>query len=190
MASYYRKFIMGFSKIAKSLYNLTSPKTPWKWSKDEVNAFEKLKQAMAQAPILAQANVEDARNGSKPFIIYTDASTGGLGEVLCQEGSDKMLHPLFFASKGLTKAERNYHITDLEALAVVFALKKFHFFIYGLPTVVRTDHQSLTSLFKRTNVSARVLRWALEVQKYNLKIEYVAEKLTLWQMRCQEALSR
>ncbi|RCN23974.1 hypothetical protein ANCCAN_30337, partial [Ancylostoma caninum] len=176
MASYYRKFILGFSKVARSLYDLTSPKTVWRWTFVENAAFENLKEVMTKAPILAQPDIAAAANESRPFIIYTDASGDGLGAVLCQEGEDKMLHPVYFASKSLTKAEKNYHVTDLEALAVIFALKKFHFFIYGLKTVVRTDHKALTSLFKQTNVSARVLRWALEVQKYKLEIQYAAGK--------------
>ncbi|RCN33102.1 hypothetical protein ANCCAN_21074 [Ancylostoma caninum] len=87
-----------------------------------------------------------------------------------------MLHPVYFASRALTKAEENYHVTDLEALAVIFALREFHHFVHGLHTIVRTDHQPLTCLFKRTNISARILRWALEIQKYKLEIEYVAGK--------------
>ncbi|VDO05239.1 unnamed protein product [Haemonchus placei] len=82
-----------------------------------------------------------AEKGSRPFMIYTDASGEGLGAVLCQEGDDLFLHPIMFASKGLTKAEKNYHITDLEALAVVFALEKFYF-------LVHTDHQPLTCLLR------------------------------------------
>ncbi|EYC39508.1 hypothetical protein Y032_0653g1175 [Ancylostoma ceylanicum] len=173
MAAYYRKFILNFSRIARSLYALTSPKNDWKWSAEEDDAFKTLKTKLCEAPVLAQPDVGAARDGSRPFIIYTDASTEGLGAVLCQESTDKMLHPVYFASKGLTKAETRYHVTDLEALALVYALKKFHFFIYGMRTIVRTDHSALTSLFKRTNISARVLRWALEVQKYNLDIQYV-----------------
>ncbi|EYC05726.1 hypothetical protein Y032_0080g1333 [Ancylostoma ceylanicum] len=176
MASYYRKFIAGFSKMAKGLYNLISPKTKWTWTEEENKKFEALKTALVNAPVLAQPDISAAEKGDRPFIIYTDASGEGLGAVLCQEGDDKLLHPVFFASRGLSKAERNYHITDLEALAVMFALQKFHFFVYGLRTIVRTDHQPLTCLFKRTNVSARVLRWALEIQKYRLEIEYVAGK--------------
>ncbi|XGW19137.1 hypothetical protein V3C99_003171, partial [Haemonchus contortus] len=176
MASYYRKFIAGFSKLARSLYALTSPKTKWKWTNEETTSFEALKRAMISAPVLAQPNVAAAENGTRPFIIYTDASKEGVGAVLCQMGDDQLLHPIFFASKTPTKAEKNYHITDLEALAVVFALRKFHFFVYGLDVVIRTDHQPLTCLFKRTNISARVLRWALEIQNYKIKIEYVAGK--------------
>ncbi|EYC17427.1 hypothetical protein Y032_0030g2043 [Ancylostoma ceylanicum] len=176
MASYYRKFIAGFSKMAKGLYNLISPRTKWTWTEEENKKFEALKTALVNTPVLAQPDISAAEKGDRPFIIYTDASGKGLGAVLCQEGDDKLLHPIFFASRGPSKAERNYHITDLEALAVMFALQKFHFFVYGLSTIVRTDHQPLTCLFKRTNVSARVLRWALEIQKYRLEVEYVAGK--------------
>ncbi|RCN45386.1 hypothetical protein ANCCAN_08607 [Ancylostoma caninum] len=80
---------------------------------------------------------------------------------------------VFFASKCLTRAERIYHITDQEALAMVYALKKFHYFICGVRIIVRTDHAALTSFFKRINDSPSVLRWAVEVQRYNLTIEHV-----------------
>ncbi|RCN37073.1 reverse transcriptase [Ancylostoma caninum] len=176
MASYYRKFILKFAKITECLYQLTSPKTRWRWTEREEKAFEEMKSRLTQAPILAQPDMEGAANESNPFVIFTDASTHGLGAVLCQKGKDGFLHPIYFASKKLSKAEKNYHVTDLEALAVVFAVNKFHFFIYGLKTVVKTDHKPLTSLFKQSNVSARVLRWALQLQKYRLEVQYVAGK--------------
>ncbi|EYC14758.1 hypothetical protein Y032_0039g138 [Ancylostoma ceylanicum] len=132
-----------------------------------------MKRMICTAPVLAQPDIENARKGTHPFIIFIDASTEGLAAVLSQEGEDKQLHPIFFASKGLSKAEKRYNVTDLEVLAVVFAVRRFHMFIYGLPTIVRTDHKPLTALFKRTNVSARVLRWSLELQRYNLEIQYV-----------------
>ncbi|KAL6723861.1 hypothetical protein Aduo_018820 [Ancylostoma duodenale] len=74
--------------------------------------------------------------------------------LLCQKGKDGFLHPIFFTSKRLSKAE-------------------FHYFCYGMKVVTRTDHQPLLALFKRSNVSTRVLRWALEIQRYNVEIEYV-----------------
>ncbi|KAK6009174.1 integrase core domain protein [Ostertagia ostertagi] len=186
MCSYYRKFVLGFSKVAAPLHEMTSEKVLFKWDSMREACFERLKSIIVQAPVLAQPDIEAARNGQKPFKIHTDASVQGLGAVLSQEGDDGFLHPVFFASKGLSRSEKNYHVTDLEALAVVFALRKFHMFVYGLPVEVYTDHQALTALFKRTNVSARVLRWALELQKYNLKIIYLKGAAN----RVADALSR
>ncbi|KAK6027020.1 hypothetical protein OSTOST_06993 [Ostertagia ostertagi] len=173
MAGYYRKFILRYAEIAKPLYELTSPKNKFIWSEEQNKAFEKLKEALSNAPVLGQPNIEKALDKSRPFVIYTDASRIGVGAVLAQEGDDGFLHPLFFASKSLSAAERNYHVTDQEALALVYSLKKFHYFIFGIHTIVRTDHAALTSLFKRVHVSPRVLRWALEIQRYDLTIEHV-----------------
>ncbi|EYC04703.1 hypothetical protein Y032_0086g1939 [Ancylostoma ceylanicum] len=138
-----------------------------------LSAFEELKQALSRAPVLAQTGIQNAKNGTKPFYIYSDASKVGVGAVLAQKGDDGYIHPVYFTSKRLTKAEENYHITDLEALALMHAFRKFHYFIFEVRTVVRTDHQALASLFKRANVSPRVLRWALEIQRYDISIEYV-----------------
>lgn len=173
MCSYYRKFVLRFSKVSGPLHEMTSEKVKFEWTPMRKAAFESLKRIISEAPVLAQPDIEGARNGQKPFKIHTDASGCGLGAVLSQQGDDGLLHPVFFASKGLTKCERRYHITDLEALAVVFALRKFHMFVYGLPVEVFTDHQPLTALFKRTNVSGRVLRWALELQRYDLKVTFL-----------------
>ncbi|EYC34973.1 hypothetical protein Y032_1220g3764 [Ancylostoma ceylanicum] len=186
MASFYRKFCLGFSKVAGCLFALTSSKSVWKWSKEHKEAFDSVKEMIMTAPVLMQPDIERARDGSRPFVICTDASTTGLGAVLSQEGDDRHLHPVYFASKGLSRAERRYHVTDLEALAVVFAVRRFHMFIYGLPTVVLTDHQPLTALFNRSNVSACVLRWSLEIQRYNLEIKYVKGKTNV----VADALSR
>ncbi|RCN42425.1 hypothetical protein ANCCAN_11574 [Ancylostoma caninum] len=130
MASFYRKFCLGFSKIAGGLFALTS--SVWKWSAEHEEVFDRVKKMIMKAPVLMQPDIEKARDGSRPFVICTDASTTGLGAVLSQEGDDRHLHPVYFASKGLSKAERRYHVTDLEALAVVFAVRHFHMFIYGL----------------------------------------------------------
>nr|CDJ88909.1 RNA-directed DNA polymerase (reverse transcriptase) domain containing protein [Haemonchus contortus] len=158
MTGYYRKFILRYAQIAQPLYDLTSTKTPFLWTGAHQQAFATLKDLLTRAPVLGQPDIEAARKRLRPFYIYTDASRSGLGAVLAQEGNDKLIHPLHFASRGLSRAEKNYHITDQEALGVMFAVKKFHYFIYGVHTIVRTDHSALTSLFKRANVSPRILR--------------------------------
>uniref|UniRef100_A0A7I4YTU1 RNA-directed DNA polymerase n=1 Tax=Haemonchus contortus TaxID=6289 RepID=A0A7I4YTU1_HAECO len=98
MAGYYRKFVLRFVQIAKPLYELTSSRNLFNWSEEHSMAFEALKKALTETPVLAQPNLEKARDGSRPFAIYTDASTAGIGAVLAQEGDDGLLHPLFFTS--------------------------------------------------------------------------------------------
>ncbi|KAL6723933.1 hypothetical protein Aduo_018883 [Ancylostoma duodenale] len=168
MSGYYRKFVLRYAQTAKPLHELTSSKVKFVWKPEHEKAFVTVKELLTKAPVLAQPDVGKARDGTRPFYIYTDASRIG-----AQEQEDGFLHPVYFASKPLSKAERNYHVTDQEGLAVVYALKKFHYFIYGVHTIVRTDHATLTSLFKRKNVSTRILRWALEIQHYDLTIEHV-----------------
>uniref|UniRef100_A0A0N4X3J8 RT_RNaseH domain-containing protein n=1 Tax=Haemonchus placei TaxID=6290 RepID=A0A0N4X3J8_HAEPC len=96
------------------------------------------------------------------------------------------LHPMFFAPEGLSSCERSYHVNDLEALAVLFALRKLHMLVYELPVKGYSDHLPLTALFKRTNVSARVPSWALELQKYNMEIIHLKGAVN----RAADALSR
>ncbi|CAD6195931.1 unnamed protein product [Caenorhabditis auriculariae] len=132
LCSFYRKFIFKFGTICKPLYELISEKVKFEWTTETLAAFDHIKQELIKAPVLAQPDIEGAINGSKPFIIYTDASRKGIGAVLCQKGIDEFLHPIFFSSKGLSAAEVRYGITELEALGVIHAVRKFHQFIYGI----------------------------------------------------------
>ncbi|KAH7732163.1 gagpol and env protein precursor [Aphelenchoides avenae] len=174
MASYYRKFIRNFSVVASPLRALLRKDTPFTWGKPEQESFEALKNSLLVAPVLIQPDIQSAIDGNRPFIIYTDAAHAGLGAVLMQRGPDEQLHPVAFASRGCTKAERNYGITDLEGLGLLFAVKKFRPFIYNTHTIVRTDHQPLIGLLTHNQPSARLMRWALELQDFpKLTLEYV-----------------
>ncbi|GJT57918.1 putative reverse transcriptase domain-containing protein, partial [Tanacetum coccineum] len=109
---YYRRFIEGFSKIAKSMTKLTQKKVKFDWGDKQEAAFQLLKQKLCSAPILALPK------GSKDFIAYYDASIKGLGTVLMQR--EKVIA---YASRQLKIHEKNYTTHDLELGAVVFALK-------------------------------------------------------------------
>ena len=124
LSSYYRRYIPDFSKVASPLYALTQKNAPFIWSPSCQQAFDKLKQLLTTAPILAFPNF------SKPFLLETDASGTGLGAVLSQEQEDGSIRPLAFASRTLQKQERNYGISEREALAVVWAVKHFRPYLY------------------------------------------------------------
>ncbi|GJU32304.1 putative reverse transcriptase domain-containing protein [Tanacetum coccineum] len=112
LAGYYRRFIEGFSKIAKSMTKLTQKGIKFDWGEKEENAFQLIKQKLCSAPILALPE------GSEDFVVYCDASHKGLGAVLMQR--EKVI---VYTSRQLKIHEKNYTTHDLELGSVVFALK-------------------------------------------------------------------
>nr|GEZ74506.1 hypothetical protein [Tanacetum cinerariifolium] len=118
LAGYYRRFIKGFSKIAKPMTKLTQKKVKFEWGDKQEAAFQLLKQKLCSAPILALPE------GSEDFIMYCDASNKGLGAVLMQR--EKVIS---YASRQLKIHEKNYTTHDLELRAVVFALKIWRHYI-------------------------------------------------------------
>ncbi|GFW08005.1 retrovirus-related Pol polyprotein from transposon 297 [Trichonephila clavipes] len=114
-------------------------------------------------------------DGTKPYIIRTDASNYALGAVFLQ-GEESDEHPIKYASRLLTPAERNYSTTEREALAVLWALKKFRGYIEGTEITMASDHQPLKWLQNLKSPTGRLARWALEIQSFNLKVQYIPGK--------------
>ncbi|GKD70213.1 reverse transcriptase domain-containing protein [Tanacetum coccineum] len=112
LAGYYRRFIKGFSKIAKPMNELTQKNQKFNWGEEQEEAFQLLKQKLCAAPILALPE------GSDDFVVYCDASIKGLGAVLMQR-----MKVIVYAYRQLKVYEKNYTTHDLELGAVVFALK-------------------------------------------------------------------
>ncbi|GJQ91600.1 putative reverse transcriptase domain-containing protein [Tanacetum coccineum] len=112
LAGYYRRFIEGFSKIAKPMTELTQKNQKFDWGEEQEEAFQLLKQKLCAAPILALPE------GSEDFVVYCDASIKGLGAVLMQR-----MKVIAYASRQLKIHEKNYTTHDLELGAIVFALK-------------------------------------------------------------------
>ena len=125
LASYYRRFIPKFAKIANPLHALTHQDVPFIWTQACQDAFSKLKELLSSPPVLAYPNF------TKPFVLHTDASIQGLGAVLEQEQEDGKLHPIAYASRTLNKCEQKYGITEMETLGVVWAARHFRAYLYG-----------------------------------------------------------
>ena len=116
------------------------------------------------SPILAYPEFE------KPFILYTDASTFALGAILAQKDDNKKEHVIAYASRTLNKHKRNYGVTELECLAVVWAVKHFHHYLHGQKFTVITDHAALRYLLNLPNPTGRLGRWLIFLNAYDLKI--------------------
>ena len=115
LASNYRQFIEGFARIAGPLHQLTKHNAEFKWTCQCQEALDTLKRKLVEAPVLVYPNFDFG------FVLETDASYQGLGAVLSQKLDDKLFHPVSFSSRALSPSEKNYAVTELETLAVVWA---------------------------------------------------------------------
>ena len=181
---FYRRFVQNYSSIAHVLTNLLvgdeksgrrkgrrkclAKPVPFLWDKDCQNAFDQLKDKMTSAPILAYADF------SLPFELHIDASLSGLGAVLYQTQCGQK-RVIAYASRGLSRSEKNYPIHKLEFLALKWSVcQKFHDYLYGSHFEVFTDNNPLTYILTTAKLDATGHRWLAELSTYNFSIAYVA----------------
>ena len=165
MCSFYRKFITNFAKIAAPLTTLQSKLVKFNWTPECQTAFETLKEKLMSTPILVKADL------SKEFELHTDASNHHVGAVLMQKEMEG-LKPIGYFSKKLNQCEKKYSCTDKEALGIVKATRFFHHYLWNKPFSIITDHQPLTSVFKKKTHSPRMSRYMLEMRDYTFTIIY------------------
>jgi hypothetical protein len=163
-AGFYRRFIQNFSAISRPLCRLLTKDAPFEWTQDCEEAFSKLKISLTTPPIM------QSPDWSLPFELMCDASDYAVGAVLGQR-RDKVPHVISYASKTLNDAQMNYTTTEKELLAVVFALDKFRSYLIGSPIVVYTDHAALKYLLTKQDAKARLIRWILLLQEFDLTIK-------------------
>nr|GEW04003.1 hypothetical protein [Tanacetum cinerariifolium] len=149
LVGYYRRFIKGFLKIAKSMTKLTQKGVKFDWGEKAEASFQLIKKKLYSAPILALPE------GSKDFVVYYDASHKGLGVVLMQR--EKLIT---YASRQLKIHEKIYMTHDLELGLVVFALKIWRHYLYGTKCTMFTDHKSLLHILDQKELNMRQRRWS------------------------------
>ena len=171
-ASYYRRFIPNFASIADPLCVSTKKNAKFNWTQGCQAAFDRLKELLVTAPVLAYPKFGLGAEST----LETDASLVGLGAVLSQMQDDGEHHPIAYASCSLDTSERNYSITELETLAVVWAAHYFHPSLLGHKTVVFTDHSVCVSVLSTAPPSGNIARWALTIQELNLILKHRAGK--------------
>lgn len=179
-ASYYRRFVAGFAKLAAPLHHLVAeftgkrrgrpPSRPLSeaWTERCEQSFEELKARLVSSPVLAYADF------SLPFILEVDASYSGLGAVLSQEQAGKV-RPIAYASRGLKPSEKNmnnYSSMKLEFLALKWAMsEKFREYLLGQKCVVFTDNNPLSYL-STAKLGATEQRWAAQLSAFDFTIKY------------------
>ncbi|GJY21607.1 putative reverse transcriptase domain-containing protein [Tanacetum coccineum] len=175
LAGYYRRFIEGFSKIAKSMTKLTQKKVKFVWGDKQEAAFQLLKQKLCSAPILALPE------GSEDFIAYCNALNKCLGAVLMQR--EKVIA---YASRQLKILEKNYTTHDLELVAVVFALKIWRHYRHVTKCMVFTYHKSLQHILDQKEINMRQRHWLDLLSDYDCEKRYHPGKANV----VADALSR
>lgn len=182
MCSWYRRFIPHFSTLMSPINNLLKGKKKGQkiqWNRESDEAFQKVKDALISAPVLSSPNFD------KPFFIQTDASNSGLGAVLTQNIDDEE-KVIAFASRSLTKAERNYSVTERECLAVVFAVDKFRPYVEGVKFTIITDHHSLLWLNRMKDPAGKLARWSVKLNQFSFDLLHRKGKFNV----VPDALSR
>ncbi len=193
-ASYYRRFVQGFAKLAAPLHQVVAECAALRprmraaksfrdaWSEQCQQSFEELKVKLTTAPVLAYADF------SLPFVLEVDASYGGLGAVLSQEQGGGV-RPIAYASRSLRPTERNmvnYSSMKLEFLALKWAMtEKFREYLLGHKCIVYTDNNPLSHL-STAKLAATEQRWAAQLAAFDFTIRYRSGRSN----RNADALSR
>ena len=164
--NFFRRFIKDFAERSKPLYNLIKQDVEWNWNDECKAAYKYFVVCITSEPAMRQPVI------GKPFIVYSDGSKHAIGGVLAQI-IDGVEYIIEYASRLLKGAELNYGISDIECLAVVFLIKKWHHFLYGVHFDLYTDHKALLTLMQIKNYQGRLGRQALYLQMYEFTIKFI-----------------
>ena len=196
LLTYYSKFLPSMATVLAPLYNLLRKDTKWRWSEAETKAFLASKKLLTSSDLLVHFNTE------LDLLLMCDASSYGIGAVLAHRMPDGSERPIGYASRSLSKSQRNYSQIEREALALVFGVQHFHSYLIGHHFELVTDHQPLLSLLHEhkatsSQASARIRRWSLLLSAYEYTIAFRktqkhqnADPLSrLSQQQCHEELN-
>ena len=152
LAGYYRDFIPNFAVIAAALSDLTRKAQPNKvqWGEAQEKAYQTIRSYLTSEPILRLPDPAET------YFSRTEVSNNGIGAVLMQRHEEK-LFPVCYASKKLSSAERNYSTMEKECLAIVWGIKRFYLYLYGVPFVLQTDHEPLKYMDSAKYTNARLM---------------------------------
>jgi len=182
LVGWYRRFIPDFSTLTAPITALMQGKrksNPIEWTSDAEASFNEIKKRLSSAPVMA------APDFAREFIVQTDASNTGVGAVLSQV-IDGVERPIAYASKTLTKTQRNYTVTERECLSAVWAVDHFRPYIEGTHFVLFSDHASLLWLRNLKDPVGRLARWAMKLSQYDFDLSHRPGKLNV----VADALSR
>lgn len=155
--NFYRKFLKDLSRTAQPLYELTKKEVPFKWTNECQEAFNKLKNQLVEAPVLAMAHDDGTMK------VEADTSLYATGGVLTQEQEQGGIRPIAFYSKSLSDVKRNYPTHNHKLLAIMRVLKEWWHYIIRCPIEIHMDHHNLQCFMTKWNLNCWQARWAMEL---------------------------
>lgn len=172
LVNYYRRFIQGYSAKAAPLTDLLKKNRAWHWSDKCQQAFEELKKAISEEPVLVLPD------HTKAFEVHTDASDFAIGGVLMQEG-----HPIAFESRKLSDTERRYTVQEK---AIIHCLRVWRHYLLGATFVIMTDNVATSYFQTQKKLSPKQARWQDFLAEFDYQLEYKPGKANV----VADALSR
>ena len=161
--NYHREHIENFAEMARCLYQLTGPKNKFIWESEHPEAFNQLKSALINAPVLGFPE----KDGT--FLLDCDSSDHQIGAELSQVQGEITI-VISYGSLSLTAAQRKYCTTRKELLAIVRFTRQYRHYLLGRKFVVRTDHSSLAWLMRFKYLKGQLARWREELAQYDMEI--------------------
>uniref|UniRef100_A0A8R1IJM7 RNA-directed DNA polymerase n=2 Tax=Caenorhabditis japonica TaxID=281687 RepID=A0A8R1IJM7_CAEJA len=172
MVTYYSAFIPKMKTLRGSLDKLLMKDAEWRWTKVEAESFQKLKDVLSSDLNLTHYMPKI------PIVVAADACDYGIGAVISHRFADGTEKPIAHAARSLNSAEKNYSQIEKEGLGLIFAVKRFHKYLFGRKFLLRTDHKPLLSIFGSkkgipVHSQNRLVRWSTILLAYDFDIEYV-----------------
>ncbi len=166
LVNFFRKFLRDRAGIAAPLFALTKKNAIFKWSEECENSFEQLKHMLTSEPTLAYPRFQT------DFHLFCDASTNSIGATLIQLDENGNHKPVAYCGRSLTRHERNYSVTRLELLAVVYSVQYFRTYLEHRKFFVYTDHSAVTNLLTTKTLTPQMARYALILQSFDFEIRH------------------
>ena len=171
LAGYYRKFIKNFAETSRPIHNAVHA-TKWNWTDECQKAFDTLKEALTNPPILAHPNFNET------FYLECDASQYQIGLILSQLDDMGRQRVVSYASRLLTASQQKYSATERECLAMVEGIRHYRSYLYGKKFKVYTDHSALVWLHNHKDHRSKLMRWFTELQDYDYEVIHRPGKLS------------